>query len=55
MLHAIASEAVRAFQIADNPVDEDLLADLEKMAARTHAEIEVLAAKIDGGDFANSS
>lgn len=46
MLHAIAAEAVRAFQIADNPIDEDLLADLEKMAARTHGEIEVLAEKI---------
>lgn len=48
MLHSIAEEAVRAFQIADNPIDKELLADLEKMAGRTYDEIEALAANIAG-------
>jgi hypothetical protein len=43
MLHAISEKAVQGFQIADNPVDGQLLADLEKMVERTRKELEVIA------------
>ena len=41
---AAASAAADAFRAADNPVDEELVADLERMVERTRLEIERLAA-----------
>lgn len=44
ILHAACKTALDAFYAADNPVDTELLADLEKMAERTHGEIARLVA-----------
>jgi hypothetical protein len=43
ILHATASAALDAFHAAANPVDDELVADLEKMVERTRLEIERLA------------
>ena len=43
ILHAACSTALDAFHAADNPVDEQLVADLEKMVERTRLELERLA------------
>jgi len=43
ILHAAASTALDAFRAADNPIDSELVADLERMVERTHGEIERLA------------
>jgi hypothetical protein len=50
ILYGACSTAVDVFHAADNPVDEQLVADLEKMVERTRLEIERLAAA-----FANPS
>jgi hypothetical protein len=42
LLHAVCQEAVQGLQIAENAVDEQLLADLERMVERTRRELEVL-------------
>jgi phosphate uptake regulator len=47
ILYAACSTAVDAFRAADNPVDRELIADLEKMVERTHREIERLAADMN--------
>jgi hypothetical protein len=42
MLLAMTEQALQAFYAADNPVDEDLVADLERVVARTRREIDAL-------------
>lgn len=42
MLHAICEQAPKAVYAADNPVDAELVADLERMVKRTGAEIDVI-------------
>ena len=46
ILYAASATALDAFRAADNPVDGELVADLEKMVARTEREIERLAASV---------
>ena len=43
ILLATCETALQAFRAADNPVDAELVADLEKMVARTRKELEALA------------
>jgi len=43
ILLATCGTALQAFAAADNPVDRELVADLEKIALRTRNELEVLA------------
>ena len=43
ILHAICATALDAFRAADNPVDAQLLIDLEKMVERTRVELERFA------------
>lgn len=44
ILYGACATALDAFRAADNPVDSQLVADLETMIARTHGEIERLTA-----------
>jgi hypothetical protein len=44
ILYGASSTALDVFRAADNPVDEQLVADLDKMVERTRGEIERLAA-----------
>lgn len=46
ILYGACSTALDAFRAADNPVDAELVADLEAMTARTHSEIERLTAHL---------
>jgi hypothetical protein len=46
ILFGACSAALDAFRAADNPVDEQLVADLETMVERTRAEIERLASHL---------
>jgi hypothetical protein len=43
ILYAASAAALDAFSTADNPVDTELVEDLEKMVERTRREIERLA------------
>jgi hypothetical protein len=43
ILYGACAAALDAFRAADNPVDEQLVADLERMVERTRGEIERLA------------
>ena len=43
ILHASCATALDAFRVADNPVDAQLLIDLEKMVERTRGELERFA------------
>jgi hypothetical protein len=43
ILYAACSTAVDAFRAADNPVDGELVTDLERMVERTLQEIDRLA------------
>jgi hypothetical protein len=43
ILLAACERAVEAFQAADNALDEDFLADLERIVARTRRELEAFA------------
>jgi hypothetical protein len=45
ILHAACKTALDAFYAADNPVDNELIADLEKMVERTRVELERLVAR----------
>jgi hypothetical protein len=45
ILYGACTAALDAFHAADNPVDEGLVADLEKMVERTKAEIERLSTR----------
>jgi hypothetical protein len=44
ILYGACSAAIDAFRAADNPVDSQLVADLETMMTRTKGEIERLSA-----------
>lgn len=44
ILYGACSTALDAFRAADNPVDTQLVSDLEAMVARTRTEIERLSA-----------
>jgi hypothetical protein len=44
ILYAACATALDAFRAADNPIDEQLLVDLEKMVERTRLELERLVA-----------
>jgi hypothetical protein len=44
ILYGACTGALEAFRAADNPVDEQLVDDLDEMVSRTHAEIERLSA-----------
>lgn len=46
ILYGACSAALDAFRAADNPVDEQLVLDLEKMVARTQDEIARLTAHL---------
>jgi hypothetical protein len=46
ILYGSCSAALDAFRAADNPVDDQLVADLEAMVERTRTEIERLAADL---------
>ena len=46
ILYGAAATALDAFRAADNPVDGQLVADLDRMVERTRREIERLAAII---------
>ena len=48
ILYGASATALNAFRAADNPVDGELVADLERMVERTRGEIERL-----GAGFAN--
>ena len=43
ILHASCATALDAFRAAENPVDAQLLIDLEKMVERTRVDLERLA------------
>jgi hypothetical protein len=42
ILHAACTTALDAFHAADNPIDTQLVADLEDMVERTRGELERL-------------
>jgi len=46
ILYGACSAALDAFRAADNPIDEQLVADLETMVERTQGEIERLSARL---------
>jgi hypothetical protein len=48
ILYGASAAALNAFRAADNPVDEQLVLDLETMVVRTRGEIERLAALLVG-------
>lgn len=43
ILLAASERALEAFQAADNPVDEEFVGDLERIVARTRAELDAIA------------
>lgn len=45
ILYGASAAALDAFRAADNPVDHELVGDLERMVERTRAEIDRLAAR----------
>jgi hypothetical protein len=51
ILYGACSAALDAFRAADNPVDSQLVADLETMMKRTHGEIERLTALLAESDL----
>jgi hypothetical protein len=46
ILYGASATALDAFRAADNPVDHELVADLERMVERTRAEIERLVTRL---------
>ena len=46
ILYGACKASLDAFQAADNPVDEQLVAELETMVTRTQGEIERLSAHL---------
>lgn len=46
ILYGACSAALNAFRAADNPIDDQLVRDLETMVTRTQSEIEKLAAHL---------
>ena len=49
ILYGTCSAALDAFRAADNTVDAQLVADLEKMVERTRVEAEHMAERLAGG------
>ena len=45
ILYGAAATALDVFRAADNPVDDELVADLEMMVERTRLELERLDAR----------
>lgn len=45
ILLAACERALEAFQVADNDLDEDFVADLERITLRTRRELEAFAPK----------
>ena len=52
ILYGACSAALDAFRAADNPVDRQLVADLESMMDRTGDEIGRLTSLLQGGALA---
>jgi hypothetical protein len=48
ILYGTCAAALDAFRAADNAVDAQLVADLEKMVERTRLEIESMAERLAG-------
>jgi hypothetical protein len=48
ILYGARAAALNAFRAADNPVDEQLVLDLEAMVVRTRDEIERVAVLVAG-------
>jgi hypothetical protein len=48
ILYGACSAALNAFRAAGNPVDEELILDLEAMIVRTQGEIDRLATLLAG-------
>jgi hypothetical protein len=48
ILYGACAAALNAFRAADNPVDEQLVLDLEAMVVRTRDEIERVAVLVAG-------
>ena len=46
ILYAASAAALEAFRAADNPVDAELVGDLERMVERTRHEIDRLGAAL---------
>jgi len=46
ILYGASAAALDAFRAADNPVDQELVGDLERMVERTGAEIDRQAARL---------
>lgn len=46
ILYGACAAALDAFRAADNPMDDQLVADLEAMVERTKGEIERLSARL---------
>jgi hypothetical protein len=46
ILYGACSAALNAFRAANNPVDEELVSDLETMVVRTQSEIDRLVAQL---------
>lgn len=46
ILYGACSAALNAFRAANNPVDEELVRDLEAMVVRTQSEIDRLVAQL---------
>ena len=49
ILYGACASALDAFRAADNPVDAQLVTDLEAMMTRTHGEIERLTGLLAAG------
>ena len=47
ILLATCETTLQAFRAADNAIDAELVADLEKMVARTREELEALIRAVD--------
>lgn len=47
IVYGASATALDAFHAADNPVDAELVADLERMVERTRGEIERLGRQLD--------
>jgi hypothetical protein len=47
ILHGVSLTALDAFHAADNPVDQEFVADLQRIADRTWRELEALAGRAE--------
>ncbi len=45
ILYGVCQTALDAFHAADNPLDTEFVADLERITDRTRAELDALAAR----------